>query len=131
MSKRKLLITGLVVTLSIIAPIGWLIIGDAIQERLHRQRFVPVLWQGPKSSFTNDVRIRMVDDLLRRYHLRGMTRKQLTAIIGEPDVTEYFKEWDMVYRLGPERGFISIDSEWLVIRLDSQKEVADYRIVED
>ena len=73
----------------------------------------------------------MVDDLLRRHSFRGMTREQVTAIVGEPDKTEYFKEWDLVYWLGPERGFMSIDSEWLVFRLDSQKKVTDLRIVRD
>jgi outer membrane protein assembly factor BamE (lipoprotein component of BamABCDE complex) len=73
----------------------------------------------------------MVDDLLRRHSFRGMTREQVTAIVGEPDKTEYFKEWDLVYWLGPERGFMSIDSEWLVFRLDSQKKVTDLRNVRD
>ena len=49
----------------------------------------------------------------------------------EPDKTEYFKEWDLVYWLGPERGFISIDSEWLVFRFDGQKKVTDYKIMRD
>jgi hypothetical protein len=60
-----------------------------------------------------------------------MPREKVTAIIGEPDKTEYFKEWDLVYWLGQERGWISIDSEWLVFRLDSQKKVTDYAIVRD
>jgi len=73
----------------------------------------------------------MVDDLLRRHPFKGMTREQVTAIIGEPEKTEYFKDWDMVYWLGPERGFMSIDSEWLVLRLDNQKKISDVRIVRD
>ncbi len=60
-----------------------------------------------------------------------MTREQVSAIIGEPDKTGYFKNWDMVYWLGPERGFISIDSEWLVFRLDELKRVTNYAIVRD
>jgi hypothetical protein len=73
----------------------------------------------------------MVDDLLRKYQFSGMARQEVTNIIGEPDKTEYFKDWDMVYWLGPERGFISIDSEWLVFRLDSQKKVKEFKIVSD
>jgi hypothetical protein len=60
-----------------------------------------------------------------------MTREQTVAILGEPDKTEYFRDWDMVYWLGPERGFMSIDSEWLVFRLDGQQKVTDYKIVRD
>lgn len=114
----------------VVAVVGWFFFGDTIQERLRRRPFDAAAWQGEK-TLTNDVRIRMVDDLLRRHSFRGMTREQVTAIVGEPDKTGYFKEWDLVYWLGPERGFMSIDSEWLVFRLDSQKKVTDLRIVSD
>ena len=60
-----------------------------------------------------------------------MTREQVIAIVGEPDKTEYFRDFDMVYWLGPERGFMSIDSEWLVFRLDDQNRVSEYKIVRD
>ena len=101
-----------------------------IQERIKRVRFDPIAWQTTPLSLTNAVRIRMVDDLLRRYRFHGMIRQQVTSILGQPDQTEYFREWDMVYWLGPERGFMSIDSEWLVFRLGGQS-VTDYRIVRD
>jgi hypothetical protein len=131
MLKRTLLILGLVATLCVIGVVGWFFFfGDTIQDYLRRRPFDSAALQGQKTG-TNDVRIRMVDDLLRRHSFRGITREQVTAIVGEPDKTAYFKEWDLVYWLGPERGFISIDSEWLVFRLDSQKKVTDLRIVRD
>jgi hypothetical protein len=124
------LIVGGLVILSVGGVGVWVFFDDSIRERLSRERFDPVAWKTERHrNFTNAVRIRMVDDLLRRHAFRGMTRDQVTGIIGEPDKTEYFKDWDMVYWLGPERGFISIDSEWLVFRLDDQKKVTDYRIV--
>jgi len=52
-------------------------------------------------------------------------------LLGEPPPTEYFKGWDLVYRLGMERGFISIDSEWLVLRLAPGGRVAEARLVTD
>ena len=130
MRKRTLLIVGLVIAFGVFGAVGWFFFGDTISGAPRRQRFDAIAWQDDK-SLTNDVRIRMVDDLLRRHSFRGMTREQLTAIVGEPDKTEYFKDWDLVYWLGPERGFMGIDSEWLVFRLDSQKKVTDYRIVRD
>jgi hypothetical protein len=33
--------------------------------------------------------------------------------------------------LGPERGLLRMDSEWLVLRLDSARRVSAYRIVRD
>jgi hypothetical protein len=130
MPKRTLLIPALVVAVCIIGVAGWFIFGDTIQEHLRRCPFDAVAWKS-EEALTNDVRIRMVDDLLLRRSFRGMTREQVAAIIGVPDKTEYFKEWDLVYWLGPERGFIGIDSEWLVFRLDRQQKVTDLRIVKD
>jgi len=132
---NRLLLSSLIVGGLVILSVGgvgvWFFFGDSIRERLSRQRFDPVSWKADERNFTNAVRIRMVDDLLRRHSFLGMTRDQVVGIIGEPDKTGYFKDWDMVYWLGPERGFSSIDSEWLVFRLDSQKKVTDHRIVRD
>ena len=106
------------------------IFGDSILEWWQRERFDAVAWQS-EGSRTGGVRIRMVDDLLRGHRFGGMTREQVTAIVGEPDKTNYFSDWDMVYWLGPERGFMGIDSEWLVFRLDGEEKVSEYQIVED
>jgi hypothetical protein len=73
----------------------------------------------------------MVDDLLKRHSLDEMTRAEVVALLGEPDDTPYFREWDMVYWLGPERGLIGIDSEWLVLRLDEHQQVIEHRVVTD
>ena len=129
--KRLTLFSLLFASFVVVGAGVWFFFGDSIRERLSRQRFDSAAWKANTDSFTNAVRIRMVDDLLRRHSFRGMTRNQVTAIVGEPDKTEYFRDWDLVYWLGPERGFISIDSEWLVFHLDGQKKVSDYRIVRD
>ena len=48
------------------------------------------------------IRLRMVDDLLRRYRLRGMTREEVVSLLGAPPEATYFTEYDLVYWLGPE-----------------------------
>lgn len=53
-------------TVCVISAVGWFFFGDSIQQ------------------------------VLRRYNFQGMTREQVTTIIGGPDKTEYFKDWDMV-----------------------------------
>lgn len=73
----------------------------------------------------------MADRLVADSTLRGMTRDEIVRMLGEPPRTSYFEDWDMVYRLGPERGYLGIDSEWLVIRLDAGKRVIEYGIVRD
>jgi hypothetical protein len=65
----------------------------------------------------------MVDDLLEKHELRGMTRAEVVALIGEPEKSDLFPEYDMVYWLGPERGLIGTDSEYLVMKLDKSRRV--------
>jgi len=45
-----------------------------------------------------------------------MSRTDIDQLLGRPPKTEYFSDYDYVYWLGPERGFIRIDSEWLCIK---------------
>ncbi len=73
----------------------------------------------------------MTDDLLRRHLLDGLTSDSVEALLGSKPKTDYFVERDYVYWLGPERGWIRIDSEWLVIDLDSTGHVAKAEIVRD
>lgn len=72
----------------------------------------------------------MVDDLLARYELVGMTRDKVDELLGVPPETAYFTGFDYVYWLGPERGFISIDSEWLCIDFEDGV-VVDARLMRD
>ena len=42
------------------------------------------------------------------------------------------RDWDLVYHLEPERNsLVPVDSDWLVIRLDSRRTVAGYRTIAD
>lgn len=71
----------------------------------------------------------MVDDLLDDYDFSGMARSQLIALLGDPDGWGQMTGWDVVYHLGPERGVIQMDSEWLAFRLDEEQRVEEYRII--
>jgi hypothetical protein len=73
----------------------------------------------------------MVDDLLQHHRLRGLDRSGVVALLGEPPHTGYFREYDLVYWLGPERGLMSIDSEWLVMKFDPAGRVTEARLVTD
>jgi hypothetical protein len=96
------------------------------------ERFDPAAWRDPAQAY-GDLAVRgcMVDDLLARNQFRGQSHAQVVALLGEPRRTDYFSEYDLVYWLGPERGMISVDSEWLVFRLDGEGRVAEYRLVTD
>lgn len=94
------------------------------------QSFDRAAWQA-NATAESGVRQAMADRLLARRTLVGKTRAEIVDLLGEPPPTEYFKEWDLVYRLGMERGFISIDSEWLVLRLGTDGRVAEARLLTD
>ena len=76
-------------------------------------------------------RLHMIEHLVWSGQLDGLTEAQVIELLGTPPETNYFREWDYVYRLGPERSFIGIDSEWLVIDFDRAGMVAKYDVVRD
>lgn len=77
-------------------------------------------------------RVWMVDDLLTEYDLVGMDAASLESILGKETKTAYFNAPNRsVYYLGNERGFISIDSEWLVIDFDEKHTVTNIEVMRD
>ena len=117
----------------IAAPVvflGGIFARDTAVEYLAREAFDSAAWQDP-DRVKDAARIRMVDDLLGTTNLKSKSRDEIVALLGEPDETSYFRRWDLVYWLGPERGFFSIDSEWLVLRLNEESVVTEYRLARD
>ncbi len=99
---------------------------------LSRTRFDSVRWQD--EGVTNRKpypRLQMADDLLRRHILDGLPADSVEALLGPKPKTDYFAARDYVYWLGPERGWVRIDSEWLVIDLGVDGRVARAEIVRD
>ena len=92
--------------------------------------FDSVAWQA-HAQVQQGVRLKMADRLVAWRTLQGKTRQQVVDLLGKPSDEGYFRNWDLVYWLGNEGGFISIDSEWLVVRLGKDDRVADCRIVKD
>jgi len=76
-------------------------------------------------------RLKMADDLVASGALRGLRRDAVINLLGPPTKTDKWKNWDLVYWLGAERSYVSIDSEWLVLRLGADGRVRDVRIVKD
>lgn len=80
----------------------------------------------------HDVRVYMVDDLLEHHQLQGMSRKEVLQLLGQPEDTAYFKQQNnIVYWLGPERGLVRIDSEWLVIWFNRDDHVTSVKVTRD
>jgi hypothetical protein len=102
------------------------------KDRLPAIAFESAAWKSKHSTrLEGQLRIQMVDDLLNNYPLTGKDRTEVVNILGEPDENRWFMGWDMVYWLGPERHPISIDSEWLVLRIDEEQRVIETKVVTD
>lgn len=101
-----------------------------VKDYASRMAFNSSSWKAENRRGADGVRVRMVDDLLRTHKLVGMSRDQLEELLGVPPATEYFREYDYVYWLGPERGLFSIDSEWLVVKC-GQGVVVSAQVVTD
>ena len=110
--------------------LGW----ESAKEVASRRRFDQEAWWRAGYSPTpgaEPVRLRMVDDLLARRLIDGKTRAEVIALLGPPPETSYFRQYDLVYWLGPERSIFGIDSEWLGIRFGVDGRVKDVRLLRD
>lgn len=122
---------GGAIVLTYVGLLGFLFLKPAYDDYASRVPFERSAWVAAENQEVRPRRTQMIDDFLATHDLPGMTREQVTALLGEPPETEYFNGWDMVYWLGPERGLFSIDSEWLVLRFGEDARVAEYAVVTD
>jgi hypothetical protein len=132
--KKKNLVVpisvGLGFLLSYVGILAYMFGGPVVKDYANRISFDATKWQNEELVHSrNPVRIRMVDDLLKKHSLVGMTKENLIVLLGAPPKTGYFSNYDFVYWLGLGRGFGSLD-EWLVIKFRNDK-VIEARIVRD
>ncbi|MFT4851194.1 MAG: hypothetical protein ACI83B_003759 [Sediminicola sp.] len=76
----------------------------------------------------------MIDDLLESKRTDGIPEKEVEGLLGKPlDSTNYFllSAYDMIYHLGIERNPVRVDSECLLIWLDSSSVVTKYELKTD
>jgi hypothetical protein len=134
-TKRRIVIASSIVSLLLLSPY-LLLYGSvsygAVREHLHRIPFDSAKWQNSELVDGNDpIRIRMVDDLMKSRRLDGRSVEEVRKLLGKRTDTDSFEEYELVYWLGPERGFMGIDSEWLVISFDDKGVVQSYGIKHD
>ncbi len=116
--------------------LAFLIFGYFLYQRIFfgPTEFNREVWlKGEKHEFSSDApRLRMADGLIESGVLLGTSRAQIDAMLGAQTDTQYFREhYEYVYWLGAERDWISIDSEWLVLKFDSKGTVVEAGIGRD
>jgi len=131
----EILAIALVVSLALygLGAAYFIVLVPNTEDYRHRLRFDSAAWRNRSADASHlwPTRLRMVDDLVSQQRLDRLTREQVVELLGPADQTSKWREWDLIYHLGPERGLMRIDSEWLVIRLDSGSKVAAHRVVRD
>ena len=125
--KRKgcgsCLVASLIGSLLLALPVLWFIFGDLIADLAHRKKFDAVMWQRDDRGIQSPnwpPRLCMVDDLIRSDRLIDLTSNEVVNLLGPPHSKSFpagAAQCDIHYYLGPERGFIRIDSEWLFLKL--------------
>ena len=98
------------------------------QAKRRRRLFWLALWKDA-SQLNLNVRLHMVDDLVARYDLKGMSRQEVEALLGKPD--DVFSSWDTVYRLGPDRSSLSPGVEYLFLNIDDDGIVSEFAVGTD
>jgi len=117
-----------------VALVSWMLFGISIENAIYGKEFNSEEWKKNVISEHNSdwpPRLVMVDDLIVSKKLDGLSKTEVIEMLGVPGNYGYFKNFDLVYWLGAERGFIRIDSEWLAISFDEQGRVSQYRLVRD
>jgi SmpA/OmlA family protein len=120
-----------VILIALVLAIGLSTLGAIHYWKTRPLPFDRVIWNAEAEDIDDYRRNRMGDWLLQQHRLIGMSRAEVTSMLGEPTVTSHFREFDLVYVLGNERGWVSIDSEWLVMRLDANGRVSTAELVRD
>lgn len=95
--------------------VSFLFFGPKVKSYADRMPFESSTWKVHLDG-KEPTKQYMVDDLLSRYQLVGMRDNEIEELLGRPPQTNYFKDYDYVYWLGPERSSFGIDSEWLGIK---------------
>jgi hypothetical protein len=80
---------------------------------------------------TTSTRAAMAEDLVRSGRLIGLSKDDVVRLLGEPNASRYCPRAEFGFALGAERGFVSIDSEWMCLRLGPKGKVIEVYLKKD
>lgn len=133
-SKHSMLVFVFLLLINILIPAGAIpltfiatVVSDAFYER-NCQNIAPLpfdkeVWSKASEGddFYSAKRQRMLNDLIKRYSLRGMTKERAVELLGGGDLNRTDKE--LTYKIGPA----GWDSMWLTLDLVNDT-VTNYRV---
>jgi hypothetical protein len=103
---------------------------DEINKSTNKSPFISSKWQDSSLVHSEPpVRIGMIQDFIVHFKPYEKNKDEILRLLGKPDYSENLKEWDLVYWLGKEQSMISGNSQWFVIKFDSNNSVSRFDIV--
>ena len=125
-NSRRSVIYRVVASISISILIGWLVMVAPLP-------FISSWWKSsdPNGSGLLHIRHRMADWLVLTRRLLGTSSSDVVALLGRPPPADKFRGNGLVYLLGPERGLISIDNEWLILTIGKGATVENAHVKSD
>jgi hypothetical protein len=114
--------------------IAWMMLGPSVADLVHRRQFDAELWRKQAISEPDTMwppRLCMVDHLISSGLLDGLSHDEVLELLGPPSQGIYLGDATYDYYLGPERGFIRLDSEWLLIAFGEDNKVSRYWLARD
>jgi hypothetical protein len=92
--------------------------------------FDAAAWKAPEDL---ELRYRMHEDLLRQYHLVGMTETEVVQLLGPGCDCEdtWGSDFEVIYNTGTEPGPFGVDNIWLVIDVGPDGRVVRYFVASD
>jgi outer membrane protein assembly factor BamE (lipoprotein component of BamABCDE complex) len=123
--KRRSKAVWIACGLAVVAVLSWAFFISPLP-------FVASWWNVDYERGTSlKTRYRVADRLASSGRLVGMTRTEVIALLGTPPGSDKFQDHGLVYVLGPGRGWIAIDYEWLLVDFDSAGRVSSVAVVTD
>jgi hypothetical protein len=86
-----------------------------------KQPFDSIVWKESDEGLHHRRRVKMVDDLLVKHQLSGMTMTEIQSLLGIPNAIDGLPVNDYIYYLGPERSIPWFYPEYLYIRFKDGK----------
>jgi hypothetical protein len=129
-------------TLLIVLALGPIVLAagcgvTTVPTRPPTRPFDAAAWRlaDPSKDTDREIRGSMVDDLMAQKLLDGLKEAEVEQLLGPPLPRSQYassgievERWQMAYHLGPTRD-VPIDEEFLMIRLDEERRVVEYRVV--
>ena len=132
MKKKWVLLSSIGCLVSIVLLVA-VVIASIMLFGNYRVPFDSQAWKlGHTVIGISDIeRFGMAEDLIDSGVLMGKSRAAVIDLLGTPPETPYFSEYDLVYYLGSERSYISINSEWLLIKFNEYDQAIEVVIRSD